>query len=176
MSDENAAGIRPLRLLVPINANADSRWGVAYALKRSSDRPCIEVCLLNVGEPVDQWEVLRFRTQTEIARFQAERAEVFLEEASRPLVAAGVPHRACYRQGPIVFSILDAAEEMACDEIIMPAANDGLGRLFSRNIVRAVRSRARHATLVTVDDSGRPIGTTSDIQAFGTTSAPPQSR
>ncbi len=70
---EAAATGRPLRLLVPVNANDDSRWGITYALRLHAQGRAVEVCCLNVGEPVTQWEVLRFRTQADIARFQAER-------------------------------------------------------------------------------------------------------
>lgn len=67
MSDHTATNVRVLRILAPINANDDSRWGVRYALRRRREGKKVEVILLNVGEPVDQWQVLRFRTQREIA-------------------------------------------------------------------------------------------------------------
>lgn len=154
MNGDRIAAIRPLRILVPINANDDSRWGVAYAQQLHAEGRAVEVCLLNVGEPIAQWEVLRFRTQAEITRFQSERAQAFLEEASRPLVAQDIPCRAFYRQGQVVFSILDAAEELECDEIIMPNTGDGLAGFFSKGIVEAVQRKSRNASVVLVEKSG----------------------
>ena len=145
---------RRKRLLVPINANEDSRWGAAYALRRREAGDEVEVCFLNVGEIITQWQVLRFRTQAEIAAFQAERAEAFIEEASQALLARDIPCRGYFKQGDIVFSILDTAEELQCDEIVLPLPHHGLGTLFSRDIVAAVARRQRDIPVVTVDRFG----------------------
>ena len=128
-----------LRILVPINANDDSRWGIQYALRRHREGAHVEVILLNVGEPIFQWEVLRFRTQQEIAQFQSERAEAFIEEATEPLVVAGIPCRGIFKQGDVVFSILDTAEETECEEIAMPPPHMGISGLFSRDIVEVIK-------------------------------------
>jgi nucleotide-binding universal stress UspA family protein len=146
--------LRRKRLLVPINANEDSRWGAAYALRRRAAGDEVEVCFLNVGEIITQWQVLRFRTQSEIAAFQAERAEAFVDEAARPLRDAGIECRGLFRRGDIVFSILDTAEELQCDEIVLPLPHHGLGTLFSRDLVAAVTRGQRGIPVVTVDQSG----------------------
>ena len=63
-SRPNTSAIPPdAPALLPINANADSRWGVRYALQRQLEGTPVEVVLLNVGEFVTQWQVLRFRTR-----------------------------------------------------------------------------------------------------------------
>ncbi len=66
-----AANAKALRILVPINANDDSHWGIRYAMCRHREGMQVEVILLNIGEPVTEWQVLRFRTQQEIARLQS---------------------------------------------------------------------------------------------------------
>ena len=134
MSEKDQTGVaqRRLRLLVPINANEDSRWGVTYALRQHDEGRDVEVCFLNVGEVITQWQVLRFRTQIEIAKFQAERAEAFIEEAAQPLAAKHILYRGFFKQGDIVFSILDTAEELECDEIVMPLPPTGLISVFSK--------------------------------------------
>lgn len=156
MSEKDRTGTaqRRLRLLVPINANEDSRWGVTYALRLHDEGRDVEVCFLNVGEIITQWQVLRFRTQVEIAKFQAERAEAFIEEASQPLVEKHIPYRGIFKQGDIVFSILDTAEELECDEIVMPQPHTGLFSVFSRDIVSSVLRRQRGAQLTMVDRNG----------------------
>ena len=147
-----------LHLLVPINAREDSRWALRYAAQRRRDGVRVEVVLLNVGEPVTQWEVLRFRTPQEITQFQSERAQAFIDEASAPLRERGIPVRGVFRQGEIVFSILDVAEEFACDEIVMPHhASCTLGGFLGGDIVSEVRRRQRDIPLVTVDAEGRPV-------------------
>ena len=147
---------RPLRIMVPINANDDSRWGLQYAVRRQIEGARLEVVLLNVGEPVTQWQVLRFRTQQEIADFQARRAQAFIEDASRILFAGDIPFRGIFRQGKIVFSILDAAEELICTEIVMPKPAPGVMKLFSRNIALNVQERKRSVHVVLVNHEGRP--------------------
>lgn len=143
-----------LRLLVPINANEDSRWGIRYALRRQQEGRAVEVILLNVGEPITEWEVLRFRTQQEISRFQEESAQRFIGEATAPLMTANIPCRGIFRQGELVFSILDCAEESGCHEIVMPRSMEGLSSCFSRNIVRAVKRGQRDIPVVVVDGDG----------------------
>ena len=142
------------RLLVPINALEDSRWGVQYALRLHQEGIQVEVILLNVGEPITQWQVLRFRTQQEIAQFQSERAQAFIEEASQPLDAAGIQCRGVFRQGELVFSILDVAEALDCDEIIMPTPCRGILDFFSCDTVSAVRKQQRGIPVVIVDSQG----------------------
>jgi len=155
-SDHIAANAKVLRILVPINANDDSRWGVQYALRRHREGKQVAVILLNIGEPVVQWQVLRFRTQQEIAQFQSERAQAFIEEATKPLAAEAIPCRGIFKQGDVVFSILDTAEELDCDEIAMPAPKKGLCNFFFRDIVDAVKRRQRDVAVVAVSSDGAP--------------------
>jgi len=143
-----------LRILVPINANEDSRWGIQYALRRQREGVQVEVILLNVGEPITQWEVLRFRTQQEIAQFQSDSAQAFIDEATGLLTAENIPCRGFFRQGDLVFSILDAAEEADCDEIAMPATSRGFAGFFSRDIAAAVKRQQRDVPVVAVNCNG----------------------
>ena len=67
------------RLLLPICACEESRWGIGYARQLQRAGQPVEAILLNVGEPVRNLHVPRFRTQQEIEAFQASRA---LKEAA----------------------------------------------------------------------------------------------
>ena len=156
MSEEDRIGVANgrLRLLIPITADEDSRWGVDYALRLHEEGRDVEVCFLNVGEVITQWQVLRFRTQAEIAKFQAERAEAFIAEASQPLAEKHIHFRGLFKQGDIVFSILDTAEELECDEIVMPMPQTGLLSLLSRDIVTAVQRGQRGVQVTTVGRNG----------------------
>jgi len=125
-----------LWLLIPITVAEDSRWGVNYALRLREQGQRVEVVLLNVGEIITDWQLLRFRSQVEIAAFQAERAQDFIDEASPPLQAGDVPVKGHFRRGDPVFCILDTAEEFDCDQIVMPGHASGLCVLFSNNAVK----------------------------------------
>ena len=162
--DQTEVSARPLRLLVPINANQHSRWGVQYALRCQRQGVRVEVILLNVGEPITQWEVLRFRTRQEIEQFQSERAQAFIEEASQPLAANEIAFRGLFKQGKLVFSILDTAEELDCDEIVMPASKPWLACLFSSDVVSTVVHQQRGIPVVLVNGQGDPLKPTRSLQ------------
>ena len=155
--DRTSANAKPLRLLVPINANQDSRWGLHYALRRRREGAQLEVVLLNVGEPITQWEVLRFRTEQEIERFQSERAQAFIDEASELLAANAIAWRGIFKQGKLVFSILDTAEELECDEIVMPVSKTWLASLFSGDVVSTVQHQQRGVPVVQVNEHGEAL-------------------
>ena len=145
---------RKRRLLLPINACEDSRWSLHYARQLHESGTPVEAILLNVGEPITQWEVLRFRTQQEIAEFQAARAQSFIDDASEQLQDAGIPWRGVYRHGDLVFSILDVAEELDCDEVVVPSHRKCLSDIFCRPTTAEIRRQQRHVPVVMVDRHG----------------------
>ena len=143
-----------LRLLIPVNAEEDSRWGIQYALNRHLEGTELEIILLNVGEPVSQWQVLRFRTQEEVSQFQSESAQAFIEDAATLLESENIPYRGVFKQGDVVFSILDTAEELECDEIVLPVHQKGLQNIFSRGVTSAIQRNQRDIPVVFVDRDG----------------------
>ena len=153
-SDQIRVKTELLRILVPISAKEDSRWGIQYALRRHHEGTPLEVILLNVGESITQWQVLRFRTQQEITQFQSERAQAFIEEATEFLTKENIPCRGIFKQGDIVFSILDTAEELDCDEIVMPTPKKWAGSFITRDIALDVQLRQRGVPVVFVDNKG----------------------
>lgn len=153
-----AAG-QPLRLLIPITAAEDSRWGIRYALRLKGEGSRIEVMFLNVGEIITDWQALRFRTQAELARFQSERAQAFIDEASAPLLEHDIPFRGLFRRGDPVFCIPDAAEELDCHQIVLPLPPGRICRLFSQNITGAIMQKDHIARIITVDQHGQPADT-----------------
>jgi universal stress protein family protein len=146
------------RLLLPVDATERSRWGIRHVLARHQAGQAVDVALLFVGEPVTDWRVLRFRTHAEIARFQAERAHYLLDEAAQPLAGHGIPCRTLFREGEVVFEILDAAEQLNCSEIVLPKAPPRLLTLLSSDVVRGVLRHQRSVPVVIVDKNGAPNG------------------
>lgn len=108
--------------------------------------------LLLVSEPVTAPEALRVRTHVETARFQAECGAQILHDAAQPLTAAGVPcQEKIYRKGDIVEQIGDVAEQLDCDEIVLPLPHGRIAMLLSRDVVRQVIRRAKGVPVVTID-------------------------
>jgi len=142
----------PHRLLIPIDANEPSRRGVAHAIALAGQAEHVEVCLLYVVAPVRDWEVLRFRTEQEIHQHFQSRAERFLEDASAPLKAAGIPCKACFREQEPVFGILDLAEQLECTAIVLPRP-DWLD-FRGNSLVRRLRQARRPTPLILVDADG----------------------
>lgn len=138
------------RIMIPVNADAESRLGVEDALRRHRAGAPLEVVFLHVAEPVEQWQVLRCMTRSEVADFQARGAMLILDEAARPLRAAGIPCREIFRTGDVVPTILDVAAQEDCEEILLPPPAPHWRRLISRNIVGRLRRRARGVTLTLV--------------------------
>ena len=144
------------KLLLPVDATERSRWGIQYAVARKQTAPGLVVSLLYVAEPVTAWQVLRFWTEDQARRFQAERANHLLEDAAEPLRQAGIPVETNYREGGIMFEILDVAEQLGCDEIVLPTPHSRLAGLFSTDVVSEIVRRKRSVPVTTVDSRGVP--------------------
>jgi nucleotide-binding universal stress UspA family protein len=145
----------PQRLLIPIDATERSRWALRYALAQR-DQP-LHVDLLFVAEPVNRLEVLRFRTQAEIADFQNKSAQWLLDDAAQPLRSAGISVRSHFREGDVPNEIVQAAEQLGAHAIVMPPPHPLWVNFLTRGIVRKVLRRSRATPIVHVDRNGKPI-------------------
>ncbi len=143
-------------LLVPIDATERSRWGIKYALGCKDSGRAVAVSLLLVTEPVTSWQVLRFMTQEQVRRFQAARARDLLEDAVGSLKQAGIPVQSNDREGDIAFEILDLAEQLECDEIVLAVPYPKWAKIFTPDITREVLRRKRSVAVTTVDCNGVP--------------------
>lgn len=157
----SGASVKDIRILVPINADTDSRNGVRYAVGRQREGHRVFVVLLNIAEPLGGLKHLRYRSQDEINRIQTLQAASLFEAAAAPLEAAGIDYCSLFKEGDVVFSILDTAEQLGCDEIAMPLPKPWWWSFLSREIVPLVVLNRRHIPVVTVDGDGvlRPIPT-----------------
>jgi nucleotide-binding universal stress UspA family protein len=146
-----------LRLLVPIDATPKSHWGIQYALRKHRGGQKIDVSLLHVAEPLLRaWDTLRFYTEQEIAAFRARRAQWLLEDAAAWLRNHRINHCLYLREGDVAFEILDAAEQLGCSEIVMPAPPKGWRRAFCGNVVSGLVREQRTVAVVTVNAQGLP--------------------
>lgn len=143
-----------LRLLVPIDATERSRWSLAYLVALQKSGVPVVADLLYVAEPVTSWQVLRFRTQAEVAAHQREFGQWQLDDAIGPLREAGIVARTHYREGESAFEILDCAEQLGCDRIVMPQPHPRWMTLLDGDVVREVLRRSGTIPVVTVDREG----------------------
>ena len=145
------------RLLIPVKRAEDADHALSYVLRRRADEQAVAVCFLHVEEAPSQWETL-FGGSGVHAMWHRQGQDVFTRVLSL-LVGRDVEYAAYVRSGPVVFSILDAAEELDCDEIVVPAPRSGLFRLLSREIVSTLMLRQRGVPVVAVDKQGLPRAT-----------------
>ena len=146
--------VRMRRLLIPVKRPKEAGRAVSYAIRRRAEGCGVAVCLLHVEEAPSQWQALVGGGMPDGRRRQA--SDVF-GVAMRMLEGLDIEFAAYVRSGPIVFAILDAAEELACDEIVVPAKGSGLFSLLSRRVVPVLKSRQRSARLVTVSNCGEAV-------------------
>ena len=149
---QNAAHPQAMRrLLIPVKNAKSAAGAVMYAIRRRAEARDVAVCLLHVEESPTQWQALLGGTGIHGAR--RSRADAVFGPARRMLDGLDIEFAAYVRSGPVVFTILDAAEELECDEIVVPAPNSGLSHLLSRHVVTVLTARQRSARLVAVTNS-----------------------
>lgn len=130
-------------LLLPIKRPGDCRQAIAYAVSRCTDEHRVAVALLHIEDSENDSRIpARYRTGTLFAR------------ATRMLEHRDIEFAAYVRSGPVVFSILDAAEELDCSEIVVPAPAWPLARLWSQRVVAALLAGQRSIPVVTVNKRG----------------------
>lgn len=145
-----------VKLLIPIDGSERARWGLQYARARARRGDELSVELLFVAEPIQNWQVLRFWTRRQVASFQSERGHFLLEDAERFLREAGIPVQSHFREGDAAYQILDAAQALNCQEIVLPAPEQGWLHRLDRNIAREIQGKHPLVRLVVVDAKGLP--------------------
>src|SRR5690606_29790162 len=145
---------QPRSLLLPVDATERSQWPLRYALARR--REVERVDLLAVAEPITNHQLLRFRTQAELSELQSRAAKWLLEHRAKPLLDAGLRVACHVREGDIAAEILEAAEQLGSDAIVLPAPRPIWMDVFRRGIVRDVLRRPRATAVVIVNREGTP--------------------
>jgi nucleotide-binding universal stress UspA family protein len=140
------------RLLIPVKNADDAARAVGYAIRRRAEGTGVTACLLHVEESLSQWQAL-IGGHGAHAEKRRRSHDVFAG-AMRMLEGLDIEFAAYLRSGPVVFAILDAAEELDCDEIVVPAPGEGLFRLLSRDIVTTLLARQRAVPVVAVTKRG----------------------
>jgi hypothetical protein len=146
---------RKRRLLIPVKDPKRAISAVMYAIRLRAEARNVAVCLLHVEESPTQWQALLGG-----ARMPGERrcrTDAVFGPALHLLDGLDIEFAAYVRSGPVVFTILDVAEELDCDEIVVPAPGSALSYLWSRHVVTVLAASQRSARLVTVTKSGTAL-------------------
>ena len=144
------------RLLVPVKQLGDVEAALAYVTRSYGAAP-VRLLLLHVKSPPSALALLDVPAQHAMAAEEGA-AGALLARAGRQCEARALQHSSFILSGDVAFSILDAAESLDCDEIVMTRRGDWMRRLFSSETVRKVERMRRHVPLVLVDAAGAPQG------------------
>ncbi|HZV65725.1 MAG TPA: universal stress protein [Telluria sp.] len=150
------ASDRCRRLLVPVKQLGDVDAALAYVARAYGAAP-VRLLLLHVKSPPSALPLLDMPAQHAMATEEGA-AGALLAQAGRQCEARALQHSGFILSGDVAFSILDAAESLDCDEIVMTRHGDWMHRLFSSETVRKVERMRRHVPLVLVDADGAPQG------------------
>ena len=145
-----------VKLLISIDGSERARWGLHYARARARRGEELSVDLLFVAEPIQNWQVLRFWSRRQVAGFQSERGHFLLDDAERYLRDAGIPVQSHFCEGDAAYQILDAAQTLHSQEIVLPEHEGGWIYRLDRNIAKEIQGRLPPVRLVVVDENGLP--------------------
>ncbi len=141
------------RLLIPVKDGDDAEQAVAYAIRRRAEGIAVSVCLLHVEESEESEGIgqtgLSWNGKPGVKR----RREVFTT-AMRLFSGLDIDVSAYIRKGSAVFTILDTAEELDCQEIVMPSPPAKVFRWLSRNTVTTLLARQRTVRVVVAKKDG----------------------
>jgi nucleotide-binding universal stress UspA family protein len=138
-----------LMLLMPIKRAGDVIYGARYARRLREWGIAVKINVLHVTPADAAFAALRPR------RHADSEAEELLREATLYLERWRLGCSSFIFSGDVVFSILDAAEMLDCQEIVLPAVAAGRWqRLFCCDVTRRIARASRSATVVLADPDG----------------------
>ncbi|TCS72377.1 nucleotide-binding universal stress UspA family protein [Sulfuritortus calidifontis] len=129
----------PCKLLLPVDGSEGSARAARHVAGLARMVPGLEVHLLNVQPPGDDWMTRRAFKPEELARMEQEWAEAAIEPARAILKAAGVTFSEHFAQGEIAPTIARLAKELGCDQIVMGSrGQSALGGLLMGSVATKV--------------------------------------
>ena len=145
-------GQQTQRLLIPIKRLDDAGPAISYAFRRREAGVPVQIALLHVEALVAPWPI---RGEGQYVRTHRKpRTSNVFAESQRILDNLGIEYTTHLTSGPLVFSILDAAEQLACSEIVVPTPGRLHMRFLSRNIVSTLLTWQRAVPVITVNQRG----------------------
>jgi nucleotide-binding universal stress UspA family protein len=128
-----------LKALIPVDGSANSDRAVKHVIAMAEGREPVEIHLLNVQEPADNWELKRFMPQSEIEAMQESRGGDCLASARELLDKAGIRYTPHVLIGPVAETIARLALEQGCNMIVMGTrGSTSLGSLLLGSVTTKV--------------------------------------
>ena len=140
----------PCKILLPVDGSEGASRAARHVAGIAALVPDLQVHLINVQPPGDDWMVRRMLKPEELEKMEKEWGESSLAPARTILEAAGLTVTEHVVQGEIADTIARLARELGCDQIVMGThGRTALGGLFLGSVVSKVLHLAdRPVTLV----------------------------
>lgn len=137
----------PCKILLPVDGSEGSLRAARHVAGIAALAPGLQVHLLNVQPPGDDWMVRRMLKAEELDALENEWGESAIAPARAILQQAGVPYTEHIVKGEVAPSIVQLANEQGCDQIIMGShGRSAWGGL----LLGSVASRVLHLTDIPV--------------------------
>ena len=107
------------KALVPVDGSSNAEHAVRHVVALAEVNPSLEVVLLNVQPPIDDWEVRSFLKKEEVEAMEESKGGDALQSARAMLDAAKVRFTPMVLIGPVAETIAKTALEQDCDGIVM---------------------------------------------------------
>ncbi len=143
-----------LKVLVPVDGSANALAAIDHAIGEYRRHHELEVHLLNVQPPFSR-HVARFISGSDRQAYHLERSTEALKDATRRLLAAGVPWHTHWAVGDKARLICDTARELGCHHIVLGTARKNS---LTRMLEDSTTNRVLEHTPVPVEVvSGREV-------------------
>jgi nucleotide-binding universal stress UspA family protein len=135
------------KILLPVDGSEGSLHAARHVANIASLIKALEVHLVNVQPPGDDWMVRRMIHAEELATMEKGWAEMAISPARDILRAANIPCIEHFMQGEVAQSIARLAQELGCDQIVM--GTRGLSAL-SELLLGSVATKVLHLVNIPV--------------------------
>lgn len=135
------------KILLPVDGSEGSLRAARHVAQIACMLKDIEIHLVNVQPPGDDWMVRRMIKPDELARMEKEWAETALSPARTVFQASSIAVIEHAVQGDIAKAIVELAQALACDQIVM--GTRGLG-VVGNIVMGSVANKVLHLTQIPV--------------------------
>lgn len=129
------------KLLVPVDGSESSMRALRHVVELYAGKCPVELHLVNVQEPIVDWEVRRFLREEEIVAMLAEKSREILDGAERISAVAGFDVVRHGLVGDVASEIVALATGLGCHQIIM--GTRGMGS-FQGLLLGSVSTKVLH--------------------------------
>lgn len=137
------------RVLLPIDGSECALRGVALIISKRglyAKPEELDIHLVNVQAPFSS-DISRFVSHEQVEAFHREQGETMTMESRKMLDAAGVKYTCHYEIGPVAETIVQLADSLRCDQIVMGAHGRGG---FADLLMGSITQKVLHLTTIPV--------------------------